>query len=187
MDFSWTDSTWFILGVIPALIFLARVTDVTLGTVRLIMIQKGLKWPATGFGFLEVFVWIIAMSQVMKNLDHFINYIAYAGGYAAGTMVGMWVEEKLAMGKMLLRVITSQNPAEMIRHLKASHYGATTVPAQGTEGAVFLVYIIIHRKNYETVAALIQKFHPKAFYSVEDVRLAKEGVFPLLRAGSKGS
>src|SRR3989338_7003539 len=103
MDFSWTDSTWFILGVIPALIFFARVTDVTLGTVRLIMIQKGLKWPATVFGFLEVFVWIIAMSQVMKNLDHFINYIAYAGGYAAGTMVGMWVEEKLAMGKMLLR------------------------------------------------------------------------------------
>ena len=106
MDSSFFQSDIHIYIILPLLIFLARICDVTLGTIRIIAVSKGLKRLAPFLGFFEVFIWILAISRIMQNLNNPICYIAYAGGFAAGNYVGMKVEEKVALGIILIRVIT---------------------------------------------------------------------------------
>ncbi len=180
MDFSSVShESWFVYGVVPLLIFLARTTDVSVGTIRIIMVNKGLKWQSAALGFVEIMVWLIAITQALKNLNHIFNYFAYAGGFAMGNIVGLYLESKLAVGKRMLRIITQRDATALIQSLKSLGVGVTAVDAQGSTGKVQMIYSIIERKDYPKVVDLIQQFNPKAFYSVEDVRLANEGVFPL--------
>jgi uncharacterized protein YebE (UPF0316 family) len=176
MDF--LDSQTFTLIVLPALIFLARVCDVTIGTLRLISVSRGHKYLAPLFGFFEVLIWIIVIGKVMQNLDNWVCYIAYAGGFATGNFVGICIEEKLAMGTFMIRVITQKDGAELIQSLNESGYGATNTRAEGVQGAVSVIYSIIKRSELAKVIELIRQFNPNAFYTIEDVRFVKEGIFP---------
>jgi uncharacterized protein YebE (UPF0316 family) len=175
---SFFDSQMFTLVVLPILIFLARVCDVTLGTLRLISVSRGHKFFAPLFGFFEVLIWIIVIGKVMQNLDNWVCYIAYAGGFSAGNFVGMYIEEKLAMGSAIIRVITQKDGTELIRTLNEHGYGATNTRAEGARGPVSVIYSIISRKHLTHVIKLIKKFNPNAFYTIEDVRFVKEGVVP---------
>ena len=162
----------------PLLIFLARMIDVSMGTVRILFISRNLRGLAALIGFIEILVWLVAISQIMQNLTHWFNYIAYAGGFAMGNYVGMTIESKLAMGKILLRIVTAGDPADFMSHLKAEGYGATYFNAHGTQGPVTVLLVVSPRKNLGILEQSIHKYHPKSFYTVEDVRLAKEGIFP---------
>lgn len=178
MDAAFFDSNLFNYGILPLLIFLSRVGDVTIGTIRIIFVSKGKKYLAPILGFFEVFIWILAISRIMQNLDNYINYFAYAGGFAAGNYVGMLLEEKIAMGVLIVRVIT-QKPADMlIERLTSLGYGITSVDARGSKQDVNIIYTIIHRKEMRRVVDIIKHYNPKAFYSVEDVRYVNEGAFP---------
>ena len=106
MDSSFFQSEMYMYFVLPFLIFLARICDVTIGTIRIILVSKGRKNMAPFLGFFEVFIWILAISRIMQNLNNPICYIAYAGGFAAGNYIGMMVEEKIALGVILIRIIT---------------------------------------------------------------------------------
>jgi len=172
------DSGLFTYLVLPGLIFLARVCDVTLGTLRIIAVSKGHKYLAPVLGFFEILIWIMVIGKIMQNLGNVACYIGYAGGFAAGNFIGLLIEEKLAIGTVVVRVITKQASAELVENLSRQGFGVTSVAAQGSTGDVAVVYTIIKRGDIEQVAALVRQFNPNAFYSIEDVRYVSEGVFP---------
>ena len=172
---------WLIL---PALIFLARVADVSIGTIRLIFISRGFKYLAPVVGFFEVLIWLLAIGQIMKNLSNPACYIAYAGGFAMGNFVGMWIAEKLSLGVVLIRVVTRKDAAELVEYLKLADYGVTSVSGHGTNGQVKVVFTIVPRREVKKVVDLIDRFNPKAFYTIEEVGFVEKGISPPRRMGS---
>lgn len=164
--------------ILPLLIFISRIFDVTLGTIRIIFVSRGKKMLAPLLGFFEVIIWIMAISQIMQNLNNFVCYVAYAGGFAMGTFVGIFIEEKLALGTLVIRVILVQDECGLKERLSAAGYGVTVVDARGANGQVKLVYTIIRRKDLDDVIRIIEMCNSKAFYSIEDARTVYKGVFP---------
>jgi len=169
---------------IPFLIFVARIADVSIGTVRLIFISRGLKYLAPVVGFFEVLIWLLAIGQIMKNLSNPVCYIAYAGGFATGNYFGMRIAEKLSLGVVLIRVVTKKEAGELVEYLKSADYGVTCVDGHGTAGQVKVVFTIVPRREVKNVADLINKFNPEAFYSMEEVSFVAKGVFPINRVGN---
>lgn len=171
--------------IIPLLIFVARVADVSIGTIRLIFISRGLKYLAPLVGFVEILIWLLAIGQIMQNLSNPACYIAYAGGFAMGNFVGMWIAEKLSLGLVLIRVITKKDASELIEYLNTADYGVTSLDARGTTGQqVKVVFTIVPRREVKSVADLINRFNPHAFYSIEEVGFVEKGLFPPRRTGS---
>jgi uncharacterized protein YebE (UPF0316 family) len=177
MGTSFFDSEVFTLGIIPFLIFLARICDVSIGTIRIIFVSKGNKRIAPILGFFEVLIWITAISKIMQNLDNYVNYVAYAAGFATGNFVGMIIEEKLAMGIQMIRIITHQSGDELVQSLNSKGYGATSVEAKGAKEKVHLIYSIVQRQELDRVIQVIDTVNPKAFYTIEDVKAVNEGIF----------
>ncbi|NMC37159.1 MAG: DUF2179 domain-containing protein [Bacteroidales bacterium] len=175
METSFFDSVAFSYIIMPILIFLARICDVSIGTLRIIFVSKGKKNIAPILGFFEVLIWIIAISKIMQNLDNYVNYVAYAAGFATGNFVGMIIEEKLAMGIQMIRVFANERGRDLIQILNSNGFGATSVEAYGAKERVHLVYSIVHRHELERVLDLINKFNPKAFFTIEDVKSVNEG------------
>ncbi|MEW6468920.1 MAG: DUF2179 domain-containing protein [Bacteroidota bacterium] len=163
--------------VLPLLIFASRICDVTLGTVRHVFVARGIKNLAPVLGFFEVLIWIVVVKQVMSGAENWACYVAWAGGFACGNYVGLLLEEKLAIGLQVIRIITNQNCDELIAQLRASNHGVTIVEAMGAKGPVKMVFTIIQRKHVDDVAAMIHGLNPGAFYSVEDIRDSSYGVF----------
>ncbi len=177
METPFTDSVLFSYVIMPLLIFLARICDQSIGTLRIIFVSKGKRNIAPFLGFFEVLIWIVAISKIMQNLDNYVNYIAYAAGFATGNLVGMIIEEKLAMGIQMIRVFANERGIELVQLLNSNGYGATSVEAHGAREKVYLVYTIVQRNELENVTGLINTFNPKAFYTIEDVKAANEGIF----------
>jgi uncharacterized protein YebE (UPF0316 family) len=171
--------------VLPLFIFLARIIDVSMGTIRVIFIARGMKFLAPLLGFFEVLVWLLAIGQIMQNLTNFVSYLAYAGGFSLGTFVGINIESRLSLGVVLFRIITQREASELIDWLKSEHYGVTVVPAEGAKGSVRIIFTVIKRRDITTVARRIEQLNPSAFYSIEDVRFVSEGVFPLPKPRSQ--
>jgi uncharacterized protein YebE (UPF0316 family) len=178
MDQSFLDSEIFRWVVLPILIFFARMSDVTLGTLRNVFIAKGFKNIVPFIGFFEVLIWLISMRQIMQHLDNPLCYVGFAAGFAAGTYVGMFVERRLALGMQVLRIITHQNSDELILALKAENIGVTIIDGQGAKGPVKIIFTIIKRKDIDGIRKIIERYNPTAFYSIEDIRAANLGVFP---------
>lgn len=162
--------TWFDFVILPLLIMMARVVDVSLDTIRVIMVAKGYRNLAPFVGFFQSLIWLITITRIMANLDNWFTYIGYATGFGLGTYVGMVLEGKLALGYELVRVITKKGADELIQDLREQGFAITTVPGMGREGEVGVIYIIIRRKVLSNVVDIIQKFNPNAFYTIEDMR-----------------
>lgn len=169
----------FSLYGIPLLIALARVADVSIGTLRIIFVSKGLRLWAPILGFFEVSIWLMAISTVMENLTNPINYIAYAFGFSLGNYIGMFIENRLAIGMVVVRIITKVDSSVLVAALRALRYSATVADAQGNAGAVKIIFTVIKRADIERVRALIALHNPQAVYSIEDVRHASDPSFPL--------
>ncbi|MCK4664578.1 MAG: DUF2179 domain-containing protein [Bacteroidales bacterium] len=179
------DSNLFTYFILPLLIFLSRIIDVSIGTLRIIFVSRGHKFIAPLLGFFEVLVWIIVIGKIMQNLNNFACYFAYAAGFATGNYIGMLIEEKLAIGIMIIRIITQKNASLLINSLNDSGYGITSIDAHGSKEDVNIIYTIVQRHDIADVINIIKKFNPKAFYSVEDVKFVNEGVFPFKRKYNK--
>jgi uncharacterized protein YebE (UPF0316 family) len=173
------ESGLFTYFILPLLIFIARICDVTIGTMRIVMVAKGQKFWAPVMGFFEVFIWIITMSKVMQNLDNFLCYIGYAGGFATGNLVGLLLEEKLAMGIVKIQIITAREANLLIEALKKAGYGITHQEAQGSTEKVSIIYSIIKRSELTRVEEIIRSYNPRAFYSIEDVKFVSQGIYPI--------
>jgi len=168
--------TWII---IPVLIFVARLVDVSLGTVRVIFVCRGMKYLAPLVGFFEVLIWLMAIGQIMRNLSNPACYIAYAGGFAMGNYAGIRIAEKLSLGVVLVRVITKKDALPLVEHLKSRNYGVTSVDAHGTSGQVKVVFTIVPRREVPSVVELIKQFNPNAFYCIEEVGFVEKRMFPV--------
>jgi uncharacterized protein YebE (UPF0316 family) len=173
-----TSPGFFAYVILPLLIFLARVCDMSLDTIRVIFMSKGIKYLPAVIGFFEVIIWLVAIGQVMDNLTNVVCYIAYGAGFAAGTIVGMAIEEKLSLGLTSVRIITKDDPTELLQYLRSHNYGVTSIDGEGGTGKVKMVFTIIKRQDLTHVVGIIKKFHPNAFYSIEEVKSVVEGVFP---------
>lgn len=163
--------------LLPLLIFLARLSDVTLGTLRIVFVARGRKKIAPLLGFVEVLIWLAAIGQVMQNLNNVVCYIAWAGGFAMGNLAGIILEERIAMGILVVRIITAGQPGELSRKLHDQGFGVTRVDAHGINGRVDLIFTIIRRKDLDVLQQTIRTFDPEAFYSIEDVRAASDQVY----------
>jgi uncharacterized protein YebE (UPF0316 family) len=164
--------------LLPALIFFARIVDVSIGTMRIVLIARGYKLLAPLLAFIEILVWISVLGRVMENLTSPLYYVAYAGGFAAGNYVGLVLEEKLAMGKCVMRIITRRDAHPLVDALRKMGYGVTAVDAHGNNGEVSILYAVIERKDIDHYVEIINRFNPGAFYTIEDVRHVNVGTMP---------
>ena len=169
-----TDSFLFQWVVLPLLIFFARVSDVSMDTMRILFISRGKRLIAPLLGFIQVLIWLLAIRQIFLNLSNPLCYIAYAAGFATGTWVGILIEERLAIGIQVIRVITRKDATKLIGFLQTHGYGVTSVDGRGGTGKVNIVYTIAKRQDIPDVVRIILRFNPKAFYTIEDIRAVSE-------------
>ena len=173
------DSNLYIWLVLPLLVFFSRVADVTLGTLRIIFISRGKRNVAPFLGFVEVFIWITVVSQIVSHAHNVLAYLAYAAGFATGSYLGMYIENRLALGTQLIQAIVQDHSEDLTNNLHSAGYGVTCVDGMGANGPVKLIYTIVFRRKLEEVLSIIHRTHPHAFLSIEDLRSTQEGVFPI--------
>lgn len=160
--------------LLPLLIFLARIGDVSINTIRIIYVLGGRRLTATLLGFFESFIWLMAIRQIFEHLDNWICYIAYPAGFAMGIFVGMIIEEKIAYGKVIVRIITRKEIDELMRYLQLERFRYTHVHAQGPDGHENLVFTVLERERLEDLLVKLKDILPSAFYTVEKVNRAAE-------------
>lgn len=167
---------------LPILIFLAELCVVTLCTMRLIFISRGRKFLAPAIGFFEITIWLFAIGQIMKNLSNLGCYVGFAAGFTLGNFLGVLLETKLALGNLVVRIVTHRDARELIESLRTAQFGLTLVDAEGATGPVTIILTVIQRRQLAEVVSLIRAFDSRAFYSVEGVQEAAAGIFPATRS-----
>jgi uncharacterized protein YebE (UPF0316 family) len=125
-------------------------------------------------GFFEAMIWLLAIGQIFQNVNNPLSYIAYAGGFATGTYVGMTLDEKLALGRVLVRVITPQTLPELIEFMKEKNYRFTNVGGEGRFGKVNLLFTVMKRDQLQEFISKVKEIDEKAFYTIESVKRVSE-------------
>ncbi len=172
------DSTLFTWVILPALIFVARITDMSLDTMRIIMVNHGHRHKAAILGFFEVCIWLLVARQVITHLPNPLCFFAYAGGFAAGNYVGIIIEEKFASGVQMIRIIAEQSGPALMEALTRNGFGVTSMTGQGAKGPVNMIITVVDRRRAKDVIHLVRGIDPDVFYTIEDVRSVSEGIFP---------
>lgn len=157
----------------PFLIIFARTCDVSLGTMRIILIGKGYRNIVPFVSFMEMLIWITVVSQILQNLDKLQYYFAFALGFALGTFVGMKIENKLSLGQLVIRIISNNDSSDLLNTLKENNFNFTTMDAAGKFGPVKIIFITIQRHLLSRTVKLIEASNNSTFYTVEDVRYVK--------------
>jgi len=178
---SFYDSDIFRWIILPVLIFVARLIDVSLGTLRIMFISRGLKYLAPLIAFIEINIWLLAIGQIMLNLGNIVCAVAYAAGFALGNLLGITIEERISIGLVLLRIITKHDAEKLVDCLKEEKYGVTIHDAEGLNGKVKIIFAVIRRRDLRETLNRIEKVHPHAFYTVEDVRSVGEAILPVAK------
>jgi len=178
METGFIDGNLFNYLVLPLMIFCARILDVSLDTIRIVMVAKGERRIAPILGFFEILIWLIAISTIMKHLDNWMCYVFYAGGFATGNYIGIRIEEKLAVGIVQLQIIISEESNALINALKEAGYGITHHIAEGgaSSKSVSVIYSIVSRNDLNKVIGIIREINPDAFYSIGDVRFVNKAL-----------
>lgn len=164
-------------------IFFARVCDVTLQTMRLLLIVRGRRFYASLLGFLEVTIYIVALAKVFSSLNDPLSLVAYAGGFAAGNLVGSLVEEKIAVGFLTVQAVPIRCDADVLAEvLRESGFGVTVFPGEGREGPRKVLSVSLERKRLPKLMEILRDNDEEAFITVFDARGTRGGVF----MGKKG-
>lgn len=170
--------------ILPLLIFLARICDVSINTIRIIYMLGGRRLTATLLGFFEAFIWLLVIREIFKHLDNWLCYVAYPAGFACGIFVGMIIEEKIAYGKVIVRIITRKDVTQLIQYLNSQHFRFTKVNAEGPDGNETLVFTVLERERLDDLLNKLKELIPTAFYTIEKVKAAAEsGALPEERGG----
>lgn len=167
--------------LIPLLIMVARITDVTIGTIRIIFVARGNARVAAILGFFEVTIWLLAISQVLQNLTNVACYLGYGLGFALGNVFGITVEKRLCSGMQIIRIVTTSGLGSLPMVLRDEGYGVTTVKGQGAKGPVDLVYVVAERKNTAEVLELVESMEPASFVTVQDIGHHQHGHIKTIR------
>lgn len=159
----------------PLLIFLLRICDVSLATMRLLYAVRGRKLIAASLGFVEILIWILAVGAVVRNLHSPGLVIAYAAGFSAGNFIGITIEEKLALGLAQVRVVSRKAGVEIAHALRERGFGVTELLGQGREGRVEIVDTVVQRRDVRDVLREVETWDPEAFISVDEPRSVQRG------------
>jgi len=168
---------WYSWVILPLIIFFARICDVTLGTIRIIAVSRGLRKLAPILGFFEVLIWIVVIGQLVQNLKSPTAYFGYAAGFACGNYIGMFIEQKLAIGIYMVRIFLPATNNDLAGKLRSSGYGVTVIHGDGFMGPVQMLYITVQRKQMNDLMAIVHADVPDAFITVEEARTAEKGFF----------
>jgi uncharacterized protein YebE (UPF0316 family) len=159
----------------PILIFALRVSDMSLDTLRVLFVIRGRRPIAWILGFLQSSIWVLAITSVLSNLDNLWNLIAYASGFATGSVVGMMIEEKLAIGHAHIRIISSRRGEAIADAVRNAGYAATEIPGRGKDGTVTIIICSVRRRDVTTIQRQVAAVDPEAFITVEDIRPLHRG------------
>jgi uncharacterized protein YebE (UPF0316 family) len=166
----------------PLLIFFMRIVDVSLATVRMLLIMRNARVWAPLIGFFEVMIWLLAAGTAIQHLGSPWHAVGYAGGFAAGNLVGLILEERLAFGFAAVQVIAPSHGSQLAEALRIFGHGVTQVEGMGREGPVDLVLSVIKRRDLPQVSALVNDLAPESFVSVEQPTAIQRGwLFPKRR------
>ena len=157
------------------MIFGLRLIDVSLGTLRIVLLTRGDGWRAGLIGFLESLIWVFAISQVLRNLDDPVLMVGFAAGFGAGTFLGVLVEGWLAMGTKIVRIVASVDSPQAAPVLRENGYAVTVLNGEGLQGEVRLALTVVPRRQLRKVLGIIYETNPKAFVTFEHVRLPPSG------------
>lgn len=171
---------------IPILIFFARICDVSIGTVRMIFVINGHRWLAACLGFFEVSIWALAVGGMVTHLTEWTPIVAYAAGFATGTLVGMTIEDRIAVGYRTVRVINAEPSIHVSESLREKGYRVTRVDARGGRGPVELAFLVVRRRAMPDTLELINEIAPEAFISIERTDRASGECFKSVRSARAG-
>jgi len=171
MDILLSSQAWLNAGGI----FLLRVCDITLDTMRVLVVMRGKKWLAWILGFFQAGIFVVAITSVLSNLDNPLNVLGYASGFATGNVLGMFIEEKLAIGLVHIRVVSPHLGTAIAEKLRNEGFAITEVPARGKDGMVTMLYCSVIRRDIGRIQKLIEEIDAEAFITAEDVRIARRG------------
>ena len=152
------------------LITLLRIADVTLGTFRTILVVQAKKYLAGLIGFFEVLIWIFAMRYIFQNLDNTYNLIGYALGFSLGNIIGIALEEKIALGYVQVNIISRHFAEAIADELRKANFGVTILPAEGGSGGMSVLVLILRRKDLKNAKKLIDTIDKKCFITVQHSR-----------------
>ena len=161
----------------PLFIFLFRIVDVSCDTMRVILAVRGRGVIAAILGFFQALIWIFAVGTAIQHLDSLPHVLGYSAGFAAGTFVGITIEQAVAMGLATVRIVSPHGGVEIANALRERGYGATEFPGFGREGKVEIVNTVVHRNQVDDVVKVVEKWDPQAFVTVEEPRVLRGGSF----------
>jgi uncharacterized protein YebE (UPF0316 family) len=159
----------------PLVIFCLRIFDVSLSTVRILLAVRGQKVIVPIIGFFEVLIWVFAVGNAIRHLNSVWHVLGYASGFATGTIVGLWIEERLAIGIATMRIITQHIGAGLASALRELGCGVTEFSAAGREGPVEVVFTVVPRRKIPAVMAEVDRWDPEAFITIEEPREIRRG------------
>lgn len=168
----WTDPHAYLFAL---LIFCLRICDMSMDTLRVLFVVRGKKLPVWILGFLQSLIFVIAISSVLTGERNYLNILGYAAGFATGNIVGMIIENKLAIGHILVTIISSTRGSSIAEKLRASGYAVTEIAGRGMNGTVFELHASVHRKDVDHVETIVLEADPQAFITAEDVRPVRRG------------
>lgn len=154
-----------ILGAL--LIMFMRICDVSIGTMRTILVVQGKKYYAGLAGMIEVLIWVFAIRYIFQNLDEVINLFGYAIGFGIGNILGITIEQKIGLGFAQLNIISRSASEKIIELLRKQKYGVTVLPAQGATGQLSIIVVIVPRKFQKKLIKLIESVDSQAFITVQ--------------------
>jgi uncharacterized protein YebE (UPF0316 family) len=160
------------------LIFFLRILDVPVGTLRVMYMVRGDRRKAVPLAFVESLVWLYAISRVMKNVDHPVHMLAFAAGFASGTLVGMTLERWIASGHVLVRVISDVGKEKLADQVRAAGFGVTLVTGEGREGEQEILFIVALRRRAQELLDLVRRLDEGAFVTIDPVQKAMGGYLP---------
>ena len=158
-------------------IFAARITDVSIGTMRTILLVKGQRRIASVLGFFEVMIYLIVLGKVVGNIDKPVLILAYCLGYATGNIIGSKIEEKLSIGRLVVQVIVKERLDELVQSLRDAGFGVTIIEGEGMDGKSYMLNIILDRKQIKKLYEIIDGCDCGAFITTMDVRSSFGGYF----------
>jgi uncharacterized protein YebE (UPF0316 family) len=161
--------------LVTLIIFCLRVIDMSLDTLRVLFVIRGRRPQAWFLGFFQSMLWVVAITSVLSNLDNLWNIAAYAGGFATGNVIGMMIEERLAIGHGHLRIISSRRGNAIVEALREAGYAVTEISGRGKDGTVSVIDCSVKRKEILPAQKVIYKTDPDAFVTVEEIRPLHRG------------
>lgn len=171
MDWLLSGSAW--LGAL--FVFVMRVLDMSCDTLRVLFVVRGKKKLSWVLGFAQSAIFVVAISQVLTHLDNPLTVIGYAAGFATGNVLGMYIEERLAIGHTSIRVVSSHRGTLVVEKLREAGFGVTEIPARGKDGMVTVLNLSIARKDVDRVDTIVLETDPDAFITTEDIRPLRRG------------